>query len=1747
MSEYNITVAVNADGEAAVKSINRVQKEIKETGNESQRTAKKTKTAGKAIEDAFDKAGKSAERVGRKMSLSITAPLAAIAGTAAVMGTNFESSLAQMNTLVGVSREEIAGFRSEILELAPSLGNQPQQMADALFAITSAGQRGTLAIETLTAASKASAIGLGDTREIALAAGAAVTAYGKANLSSSAAVEILVGTVEQGNLAAADLAGVIGRVLSLAAETGVAFEDAGAFIASFTRQGVDAAQAVTGLRGVLATLVRDPTTKAVEAFAKMDTSAEEFKQQIADKGFIAAFQELVTNAEVSGISLGNLIPEVEGLTGALAVFASEGESAASISDKVGDAVGTLDARLQAAIELDPSIAFKQMAAELSTLQIEISTNVLPALLELAEVVKDVSESFRDLDPETQKAIVQAAAVVAAVGPLLIAFSLVARSTRILIPLLGAKGLAGGFSLLSNVIGRTAKLSTVFAAGLAGPVAAIGALTFGVSAFVGYRLQDRFKEMAKESETLADAIRQINLTGGISFTEKEALLRFDEFNRLIDLNRSKVESLQETMQSGDLNPRQFNEVSNEVKGLNEEYQYLTEQVDINADRLVNHIERMFEAMEPAEQKAEALKQFGDAFAYVSNIAGTFNEGAGEGISSFWDSLTGNPEVQTESNSDPFNDEYQKQLEDLQAQLEGPIAQAQLNYNRLVQEANDLFSEGEIALTQKNLALELYREQLDLVIKTQFEKHLEEVARSLGITINASKGYGKAMTQIARGFIQAATGIDMLSGAVENFDTDKLTDVDFEDIFENLRRGIDGAYDAQKQLNDEMNILTEAFDRGIIDESQLENLSFALQRQLGFARSLGDELQNAGEMGAQGFAALQSMTKQGSDAYYAMEAAIAASNVAAAIGAIMNQGMGDPYTAFARMASMAALVSQFVGSVGSIGGGASVSAEQRQEVQGTGTVLGDSEAKSESIKNAVEITADATNTLVGISRAQLYALQQLQDGISGAAGLVARGGTEFDLSSMKLGKSDWGFTSTKLVDQGIALMGGAITEMTEGAVGQAFAESRKSNLFSTSYKTKFEELDDAFNDQINLIFESMIDTVKTAGEALGIPLDQLEARIDAFEVQAQKISLKDLTAEEQQAELEAVFSRIFDDLANSVIPFIGQFQKIGEGMGETLVRVATSVQVTEEAILRLGLSLNELDPERMAQVSVGLVEAAGGIEDFIGGMENFISKFASDDFQFNIAESDITRALDQINLALPESRKGFFELARSIDISTEKGQEQLSTILSLTDAADDYYSRLEEIEDERLGLEQELMKLNGQTNELRQMELEKLDESNQKLQIRVWALEKEIALSEEMGNIQNEILQLISPAYAEYNKLAVSMANQINLLNELDASEQQLNRARYLHRLQVEEYTNGLRASIADLNEELFNSSQETSSSFNSMSNSVGSSMNSVRDSIINAIESVENWLDSSLLSNVSPLTPTERINEAERQFNEVVQRALTGDVDAIRNAQGMADQFINEAAGYYGTSTSQYQSVFDRVRDAMESIAGIDVGPAQQEPTFEQISNVEANTESTARTALEEARLAGRLVDQIAILSRLTGDSPSKIGEEFGIPIGELIGKLTGEVPQLTGDALAEYFNNIVYSIDDEMQTLLDIQAIEESMLDSLIRIEGLLGGDFSNLPEDDSVFGPKDDPTRIPKPINPPPTYSSFVGGSTSSFNDTETRELIKTTNSRLLDLERAIIGGTRVSESGFKLVAENEKQTRRSLERNKHTRKDLA
>jgi len=170
---------------------------------------------------------------------------AAVAGVAVASvreAVQFETTFSRIQGLVGLTTDEIEVMEEAARRLGPQFGKSGNEAADALFFITSAGLRGQSAIDVLEASLKGAAIGLGDVGSIANAATAAMNTYGESNLSGSDAVEALAEAVRLGQFAPEELAGALGRVIPVAAELGVSFEETTGLVAALTKGGLSASE-----------------------------------------------------------------------------------------------------------------------------------------------------------------------------------------------------------------------------------------------------------------------------------------------------------------------------------------------------------------------------------------------------------------------------------------------------------------------------------------------------------------------------------------------------------------------------------------------------------------------------------------------------------------------------------------------------------------------------------------------------------------------------------------------------------------------------------------------------------------------------------------------------------------------------------------------------------------------------------------------------------------------------------------------------------------------------------------------------------------------------------------------------------------------------------------------------------------------------------------------------------------------------------------------------------------------------------------------------------------------------------------------------------------------------------------------------------------------------------------------------------------------------------------------------------------
>jgi TP901 family phage tail tape measure protein len=512
-------------------------------------------------ERELQRSGRRMNRLGNDLTTSFTLPLAAIAIASGKAAIDFETSFTKINTLVGVSGETLENFKTGIASLSGPLGASKTALSDALFTITSAGQRGADALITLEQASKASAIGLGETKEIARAATAAVTAYGSANLSSADAIDKFTAIVREGNLEAAELAPQLGKILPIAAQLGVSFDEVGANIATFTRLGVNSAEAVTGVKSLLSAIIK-PSQEASKELKRLGITSDDLRKSIAEDGLAATLQTLVKAYDGNVEGLSRLFPRVDALTNALGTAGAQGEEYIKIVKSIQNANGLVDEGFKT-VANTAGFKLKQAFVNLENVGSQFGSVLIPIVTDLASAVVPLLEGFSKLDEGTKKLIVSTSLFVAAVGP---ALKVVGTAKIAYAAFLGQVGsLTKGIkkaAVAFDAFDKVTKKTTIglVVVGLVAAAAAFTYLTRDTSAATA--ASERFKnaqaaigqEAAKEQSELTKLIERVKSTTLATEERKKAL---NELKRIYPGYFSNINVEQNKLEDLDLIQQQLN--------------------------------------------------------------------------------------------------------------------------------------------------------------------------------------------------------------------------------------------------------------------------------------------------------------------------------------------------------------------------------------------------------------------------------------------------------------------------------------------------------------------------------------------------------------------------------------------------------------------------------------------------------------------------------------------------------------------------------------------------------------------------------------------------------------------------------------------------------------------------------------------------------------------------------------------------------------------------------------------------------------------------------------------------------------------------------------------------------------------------------------------------------------------------------------------------------------------------------------
>lgn len=497
-----------------------------------------------------------------------------------------------------------------------------------------------------------------------------------------------------------------------------------------------------------------------------------------------------------------------------------------------------------------------------------------------------------------------------------------------------------------------------------------------------------------------------------------------------------------------------------------------------------------------------------------------------------------------------------------------------------------------------------------------------------------------------------------------------------------------------------------------------------------------------------------------------------NLVQAQGAVAASANAPPPVGFASAAAMIALMA----GIGIAISGGSTSGSFAATNEGVGTVFGDSEAQSASIKNSIELLSDNSDLMLPLTSAMLKSLRNIESSIGGVTNLILRQAISGTNLSVNEGFNQ-NFIGSFLEKAGNTFFAGigdflGINKMLGGLLGGLFGSKttvKGQGLFgdaqklgdiitkgfdlveyidvqvkkktfgittSTKNSTQFAAADEALSKQFSLIFAGFYDSILSATDILGADTNSVKTKLENAIVDIGKIDLKGLNGEQIQEKLEAVFGAAADKLAQQGFAGLDEFQKVGEGYYETLIRVAgaveqakyftdrlnvTAIEYTDilnkqgdvaAEIVRQSVLLNEttkdisggfydlvnsfdgtaeeltdfvmtlqdlqdqlfMTGKNADYLTSAMILGAGGIDKLSSGLDAYFEMLSPAE-----QAAELTRRLTNefaiFGKELPADVKAFRALVSSIDISTEAGQKLYGQILALAPEFNDLQDALE----------------------------------------------------------------------------------------------------------------------------------------------------------------------------------------------------------------------------------------------------------------------------------------------------------------------------------------------------------------------------------------------------------------------------------------------------------------------------------------
>lgn len=451
-----------------------LQTQLKSVNKEFDKQSNYFYSSAKSCQEAGDKyvaLGGKISGVGSKIA---TLGTSLVAGTLAIgkFSTDFEKSMAKVNTIMDDTQVSFEDMQQSILDLSNKTGINANDVAENVYNAISAGQNTKDATAFVGEISKLSKAGFTESSSALDIVTTIENAYKMTSDETSKINDILIQTQNKGKVTVDELSQSLGQVIPTAKSAGLNIENVASSMILLTKNGIKASEATTYLNSLITELNKSDTTAS--NMLKQATGGLNFNTLIDQGKSLGDVLAILSDyADECGLNFMDFFDKTNASKAAIVLATNSGKDFAESMNDVKNSTGACDSAFKKMSETSQGKMNKAIN-EMKNSFINLGQGATPLIESLAKGIDSFANVLSKIPPKTLE-------TVAKIGMFTLATGLAVKGVGKMVSGLGALKLA--VVPLLNTLGKLTLGTTTFTAEMSGFAVA----TKGVSvAFSGLK-------------------------------------------------------------------------------------------------------------------------------------------------------------------------------------------------------------------------------------------------------------------------------------------------------------------------------------------------------------------------------------------------------------------------------------------------------------------------------------------------------------------------------------------------------------------------------------------------------------------------------------------------------------------------------------------------------------------------------------------------------------------------------------------------------------------------------------------------------------------------------------------------------------------------------------------------------------------------------------------------------------------------------------------------------------------------------------------------------------------------------------------------------------------------------------------------------------------------------------------------------------------------------------------------------------